>query len=46
MIPVNSDISPELLKRYLAGETEAINEVVAIIIERDRELLDRLSVDD
>jgi hypothetical protein len=43
---MTDDIPPELLKRYLAGEPDAIAEVVAIIIERDRELLDRLALDD
>lgn len=41
-----SDITEELLARYRAGDTEAINEVINIIVERDRPLLERLAVDD
>lgn len=43
---MNDDIGPELHARYLAGDPEAIQQVIAIIIERDRALLERLAVDD
>lgn len=33
---MSNDISEELLLRYLDGDHDAIQEVVAIIVERDR----------
>lgn len=43
---VSNEISPELRSRFVAGEPEAIREVIDLITERDRALLERLAIDD
>jgi hypothetical protein len=41
-----NEIPEELLARFRAGEPAAITEVISLITERDRNLLERLAVDD
>lgn len=43
---MTNDISDELRVRYIRGDVDALHEVMAIILERDKTLLERLAIDD